>query len=244
MADNENSGPVVIAETVTVDGCAIRFELHGNGIPLVYTPGAFYSLESSRLVADTFAPLGYQVLLWDRPNTGGADLLFEPTHMLRLWADKLDGLLEYLGISSAYAAGVTNGLLASLHFAVWYPARVRGLVLVAALEGNPKWWKSVAEAFFLEPAKVIKEEGMAAALAIGNGQCGWIDPGGTRCHRHPRDRMLGTRCGAGELSFPFTQRRQASPCSAPHIRACDLLRVSRRRVVGCSRPITPRRTYL
>lgn len=175
MAENEDSGYVVMTETVTVDGCTIRFELHGGGIPLVYTPGAFYSLESSRLVADALVPLGYQVLLWDRPNTGGADLLFEPTHMLRLWADKLDGLLDHLGISSAYVAGVTNGLLASLHFAVWYPARVRGLILVAALEDDPKWWEAVAEASFLEPARVMREEGMAAALALGEGQWGVFD---------------------------------------------------------------------
>jgi pimeloyl-ACP methyl ester carboxylesterase len=74
---------------------------------------------------------------------------------------------------------------------VWYPARVRGLVLVSALEGNPKWWKSVAEASFLEPAKVIKEEGMAAALAIGHGQWGvfdWRDQ--FRLAPHKREQLL------------------------------------------------------
>jgi pimeloyl-ACP methyl ester carboxylesterase len=175
MVEDEDRGHVVITETVAVDDCAIRFELHGEGVPLVYTPGAFYSLESSRLVANALVPLGYQVLLWDRPNTGRADLLFEPVHMLRLWADKLAGLLDHLGISSAYFGGVTNGLLASLYSAVWYPARVRGLILVAALEDDPKWWRAVAEASFLRPARIMEEQGMAAALALGGGQWGVFD---------------------------------------------------------------------
>ena len=39
-------------EMLVVDGLEMRFEVHGDGIPLVYTPGAFYRLESARPVAE------------------------------------------------------------------------------------------------------------------------------------------------------------------------------------------------
>lgn len=178
-------------ETVTLGGFPLRFELHGEGIPVVYTPGAFFSLESSRVVAEALVPVGYQVLLWDRPNTGASGLLFEPQHYLRQWADKLDVLLEHVGWSAAYIAGVINGLLASLHFATWYPDRVRGLVLVAAPTGDHQWWQAVAEATFLEPARVIEKDGMAAALALGDGHWGVFDwPEQFDLAPHKREQLL------------------------------------------------------
>lgn len=182
-----------MVESVTVDDLEIRFEVHGEGVPLVYTPGAFYALESSRLVADALVPLGYQVVLWDRPNTGGSGLLFEAEHPLRLWADKLAGLLDHLGIASAYAAGVTNGLLASLHVAVWHPERVRGLILVAALHRDQQWWDAIAEATFLEPARVIEERGMSAALELGHGR--WCSRDPARSWRASRSIHLTTPDG-------------------------------------------------
>jgi 2-hydroxy-6-oxonona-2,4-dienedioate hydrolase len=180
-----------MAETAVLDGFELRFEIHGSGIPFVYTPGAFYALESSRIVAEALVPLGYQVLLWDRPNTGASGLLFEPYHLLRLWADKLVALFDHVGFSSAYVAGVPNGLLASLHFATWYPTRISGLVLVGALNGDPTWWEAIVGSSLLEPARVIEEQGMAAALELGNGRWGVFDwPEQFRLAPHKREQLL------------------------------------------------------
>lgn len=180
-----------MAETAVLDGFELRYELHGEGIPVVYTPGRFDPLESSTIVAEALVPLGYQVLLWDRPNTGASGLLFEPDHLLRLWADKLDALFDHVGFSSAFVAGVPNGLLASLHFATWHPTRVSGLVLVGAVNGDPSWWDAIAEATLLEPARVIEEQGMAAALALGGGRWGVFDwPGQFQLAPHKRDQLL------------------------------------------------------
>jgi pimeloyl-ACP methyl ester carboxylesterase len=81
-------------EMTVIDGLEMRFEVHGEGIPIVYTPGAFYRLEDAHPVAQALAALGYRVLLWDRPNTGGSGLLFADEHLLLLWADKLHVLLR------------------------------------------------------------------------------------------------------------------------------------------------------
>jgi pimeloyl-ACP methyl ester carboxylesterase len=180
-----------MAEIAYLDGLEMRFELHGIGTPLVYTPGAFDALESSRIVAETLARRGYQVLLWDRPNTGGSGLLFKPEHMLRLWVDKLDALLDHVGFSAAFLAGVPNGLLASLHFATWHPEKVRGLILIGAVTGNPQWWQAVVEASMLEPARIIEERGMAAALRLGGGRWGVFDwPEQFRLAPHKKEQLL------------------------------------------------------
>lgn len=180
-----------MADIAYLDGLEMRFELLGAGIPLVYTPGAFYALESSRIVAETFVPRGYQVLLWDRPNTGGSTLLFKPEHLLRLWADQLDALLDHVGFSTAFFAGVANGLLASLHFATWHPGRMDGLILAGALTGNREWWRAVVESSMLEPARVIEERGVDAALQLGGGRWGVFDwPEQFRLAPHKEQQLL------------------------------------------------------
>ena len=104
-----------MAEIVNINGCDIRFEIHGEGIPMVYTPGGFWTLERGRAVAERLSPLGYKVLLWDRPNTGESGLLFEGDNLLRIWADKLRELLHHTGHSPAFISGGSGGYLASLN---------------------------------------------------------------------------------------------------------------------------------
>jgi pimeloyl-ACP methyl ester carboxylesterase len=162
-------------EMTVIDGLEMRFEVHGEGIPIVYTPGAFYRLEDAHPVAEALAALGYRVLLWDRPNTGGSGLLFEGDHLLWLWADKLHVLLRSIDFTPAFVAGVANGLLASLHFARRYPEDVKALVLIAALTDDRAWWQPVIDATFLWPASVIEKEGMAAALDMNGGRWGVFD---------------------------------------------------------------------
>src|SRR3989304_8568043 len=98
-----------MAETVTLHGFDIRFEIHGAGFPIVYTPGGFWPLERGRAVAERLRPLGYRVLLWDRPNTGESGLLFEGGNLLRMWADQLRELLHYTGLSPVFVSGGSGG---------------------------------------------------------------------------------------------------------------------------------------
>ena len=52
---------------------------------------------------------------------------------------------------------------------------MRGLVLVAALTDDAQWWQAVVDAKFLEPARIIEGQGMAAALQAGGGRWGVFD---------------------------------------------------------------------
>ena len=90
--------------------------------------------------------------------------------MLHPWADMLKGLLDHVGIPSAYLVGVVNGLLFTRHFATRHRERVRGLALVAAPTDDTQWWQAVVDATCLEPARIIEDQGMAAALQAGGGR--------------------------------------------------------------------------
>ena len=61
----------------TIDGVRIAYELIGVP-PFVLTPGGRFSKDvpGIRQLALDLAGHGYQVLIWDRPNTGASDVCF------------------------------------------------------------------------------------------------------------------------------------------------------------------------
>ncbi len=153
-----------MTEIVDLNGSNIRFEVHGEGIPLVYTPGGFWALERGRALAERMSLLGYKVLLWDRPNTGESGLLFQGDNLLQVWADQLRELLHYTGHSPAYVAGGSGGLLTSLYFAYAYPTELEALILISPPTDDKEFWESVIQGTFLELANIAEQKGMAAAL--------------------------------------------------------------------------------
>ena len=158
-----------MAEIVNIKGVDIRFEIHGEGIPIVYTPGGFYPLEKGRLIAERLKPLGYKVLLWDRPNTGESGLIFEGEDLLQIWADKLRELLHYTGLSPALVSGGSAGGLASLYFAYLYPAEVKGLIFIAPPTDDKEIWENLVGDTFLGSAEMAEKKGMSAALEAQGG---------------------------------------------------------------------------
>lgn len=161
-----------MAEVVSLNGCDIRFEIHGEGIPIVYTPGGFWPLERGRAVAERLKSLGYKVLLWDRPNTGESGLLFQGENLLRIWADQLHELLHYTGHSPAFVSG---GYLASIYFAYVYPAEVKGLILISPQTDDQEIWETITKGTFLEPAEVAEQQGMAIAIEASGAMWDFFD---------------------------------------------------------------------
>lgn len=153
-----------MTEIMNIKGSEMRFEIHGEGIPIVYTPGGFYPLEKGRLIAERLKALGYKVLLWDRPSTGESGLLFEGSSLLRTWADKLRELLHYTGLSPAWISGGSAGGLASLYFAYIHPDEVRGLIFCAPPTDDVDAWNYILHTTFLGPAGVAETNGMDAAV--------------------------------------------------------------------------------
>lgn len=158
-----------MAEIVNLNGFDIRFEIHGEGIPIVYMPGGFYPLEQGRVMADRLKALGYKVLLWDRSNTGESSLLFQGDNLLEIWADKLRELLHYTGLSPAFISGGSAGGLGSLYFAYLYPAEVRGLIFSSPPTDDQEIWTALKKDTFLARAEAADERGMAAAFEATDG---------------------------------------------------------------------------
>jgi pimeloyl-ACP methyl ester carboxylesterase len=155
-----------MAEIVNLNGFDIRFEIHGEGIPIVYTPGGFYPLEKGRLMADRLKTLGYRVLIWDRPNTGESGLLFEGDNLLEIWANKLRELLHYTGLSPAFISGGSAGGLGSLYFAYLYPTEVKGLIFSSPPTDDQEIWEAMMNQTFLTRAEAAEKRGMAAAFEL------------------------------------------------------------------------------
>jgi 2-hydroxy-6-oxonona-2,4-dienedioate hydrolase len=153
-----------MTKIVNLNGSDIRFEIHGEGVPVVYTPGGFWTLERGRALAERLSSLGYKVLLWDRPNTGESGLMFQEDNLLRAWADQLHELLLYTGHSPACIAGGSGGLLSSLYFAHAYPEELKALILISPPTDDKEFWGAVIQGTFLELADAAEQRGMAAAL--------------------------------------------------------------------------------
>ena len=152
-----------MSETIKLGNLEVRFEVHGAGIPIVFTPGGFSSLDQARGLALALAGIGYKVLLWDRPNTGGSSLAFEHD-MMQLWADTLHALLEHTNLKPCFVAGSSAGSLTSLRLAHARSEGIRGLIVIAPPNDAPQMWQGLAAETFLKRAAIAEEHGMAAAL--------------------------------------------------------------------------------
>lgn len=141
----------------------------GSGLPLVLAHGWLMD-------ADMFAPqeaaLGsrHRVITWDGRGHGRTESTAEP---FTYWdsADDLRGVLDHLGIERAVVGGMSQGGFVALRFALRYPERTAGLVLIDTRSG-PEDAEKVAEYDVMHdvwvtdgPSDQLAE--MVAAIIIG-----------------------------------------------------------------------------
>ena len=121
--------------TIDIDGTTIAFEVIGEGRPWVVTPGGRFSKEAPGVteLASQIAAAGNQVLVWDRPNTGGSGVCFTGASESEMQADRLAGLLEALGMAPAVVVGGSGGARVSLLAAARHPEVAAKLAV---------WWIS------------------------------------------------------------------------------------------------------
>ena len=206
-----------MAEIVTLNGLDIRFEIHGEGIPMVYTPGGFYPLEKGRVLAERLKTLGYKVLLWDRPNTGESGFLFEGNNLFQVWADKLCELLHYTGFSPAFVAGGSAGGLCSLCLACLYPKEVKGLILMAPPTDDKDFWNFIIQSTFLASAEIAEKKGMSAVLEA-QGRMGDLFNWGEQVQRVPQKKQQFLSMNS--LTFARVMKTWANSLTAsghPHL---------------------------
>jgi 2-hydroxy-6-oxonona-2,4-dienedioate hydrolase len=120
--------------SLEINGGQIVYELLGAGEPLVLTPGGRFSMDfpGVRPLAENLAA-HYQVLLWDRPNTGRSDVKFTGNSESEMHADDLAALLHALDLAPAVLVGGSAGSRLSLVTAIAHPEVASKLAI---------WWMS------------------------------------------------------------------------------------------------------
>jgi len=144
----------------------------GQGLPLVLAHGFLMDHE---MFAPQVAALGsrHRLVTWDERGHGQTETTAED---FTYWdsAEDLRGLLDTLGIARAVVGGMSQGGFLSMRFALRYPERVVGLVLLdtqSGLEDAEKLpqYEMVTDVWATEgPSDMIADT--VAAIIIGPGR--------------------------------------------------------------------------
>ena len=137
----------------------LRYEVHGDAAPtLVLTHGLAASGETWRLQVAELAR-HFRTVIWDLRGHGGSDSPPGPYSLPELAAD-LRQVADAVGAEKIVAVGHSAGGAISLQFAVDYPERIHGLVLVGtASECNER-----TRQFYHDIAALAEERGMEPVL--------------------------------------------------------------------------------
>jgi pimeloyl-ACP methyl ester carboxylesterase len=129
-----------MAEVTASDGARIYAEAHGAGPPLLLSPGYCQTHENFRPQVEPFVAAGWRVVLWDYRGHGRSEVPEDPgAYSMGQVVDDIDRVLDWAAPGRrAVLGGLSFGGLASLHFALAHPQRVRALLLFASGPGFKK----------------------------------------------------------------------------------------------------------
>jgi pimeloyl-ACP methyl ester carboxylesterase len=166
-----------MTRVVASDGVELYAEAHGEGIPVLLSCGLCTTHENWRPQVEPWVAAGLRVVLWDYRGHGRSAAPHDPgAYSMKQVVDDLGRVLAWgAGERPAIVGGLSFGGLASLHFALAQPQRVRALLLVDTGPGfkNPEAqarWQAQVErtAGFLETRGCQAfVDSKAAATAIG-----------------------------------------------------------------------------
>lgn len=114
---------------VVVNGIKLRYEVTGNGpTTIVWTHG----IGSSHHYWDEVLPQfsGFRHVSYDVRGMGESEGT-DGAVSLEMWAADLNALLEEIGVERAVIAGHSMGGAIAQRFAIDYPAKVQGLLLLS-----------------------------------------------------------------------------------------------------------------
>jgi len=166
-----------VAELTASDGTALWVDRRGSGRSVLFSAGFCQTGENFAAHAPVLAEAGYSAVRWDyrghgRSGAPGEASAYSMDHV----QDDLGRVIDWATPEEPVVlAGLSFGGLASLHYALRRPDRVRALVLIAT---GPGFKKAEAQADWeAQVGRVAKRldesgfagwtEGAAAAMAIG-----------------------------------------------------------------------------
>ena len=154
----------------TLDGIKTKYQVTGSGTPLLMlAPGGFDSSImrwSAGGAWKELLPLNalvdqFQVIAYDRREAGDSSGRLEPLTW-EAYVRQATGLLDHLGIDTAYVLGGCMGVSVALAIGRIAPQRVRGLLLHWPVGGFR--WMHKGRGFFDGHIAYVREYGLAAAL--------------------------------------------------------------------------------
>jgi pimeloyl-ACP methyl ester carboxylesterase len=158
------------------DGVRLYAEAHGEGPPVIFSCPLNTTRENWRPQVGPLRDAGFRVVLWDYRGHGRSDAPESAdAYSIEQVVDDLARVLDWAAPGEpAVLAGLSFGGLASLHFTLRHPDRVRALLLIDSGPGfkNPKAqarWQASCE----KTASFIEAKGMevfatrATELTIG-----------------------------------------------------------------------------
>jgi len=158
--------------TATVDGIPTRYEVSGNGPPLLmFSPGGFDSkLENwtehglyPRIELMARLRERFTCIAFDRRESGRSGGRLERIRWDH-WVAQGAGLLDHLGIERAHLIGACVGCSTAAAFAVAHPARTDRMVLYSPA-GGPRY-RMTQLARFGAHAAYVAAEGLAAVVEL------------------------------------------------------------------------------
>ena len=158
--------------TATVDGIPTRYEVSGDGPPLLmFSPGGFDStLENwtrhglyPRIELMARLRERFTCIAFDRRESGRSGGRLERIRWDH-WVAQGAGLLDHLGIERAHLIGACVGCSTAAAFAVAHPARTDRMVLYSPA-GGPRY-RMTQLARFGAHAAYVAAEGLAAVVEL------------------------------------------------------------------------------
>ncbi len=127
---NNYGDNIVAGKFADVNGIKMYYEIYGKGEPLVLIHGNSGSIASMKFQIDFFSE-HYKVIVADSRGHGKS-LMGNQHFTYELLAEDWAELLNYLGISSAYVLGWSDGGIIGLLLASKYPGKIRKLAVMGA----------------------------------------------------------------------------------------------------------------
>lgn len=139
-------------EVFKINDISLYYEIDGQGEPLLLLHGGGGSAEHFNLMLPELRQ-HYRVITPDSRAHGRSTDTLEPLSYRQMAADMI-GLLDSLKLVSAYVGGWSDGASIALHMAIYYPDRVRALLLTPvdlSSEGlTDLFWEDTKEMNFPE----------------------------------------------------------------------------------------------
>ena len=158
----------------TIDGIATRYEVVGDGPPLLmYSPAGFDATLDKWRTQGVYAKTRmldhlakhYACIVFDRRETGQSGGRVEPIGWAHYVAQGR-GLLDHLGIARAHLMGGCMGCCPVAAFAVAHPERVLGMILYWPVGGAK--YRIATHKRFADHLEFVAQHGLAGVVDLAS----------------------------------------------------------------------------